>query len=776
MHLSAPNLAPVQRTATLFRLLMVGLATLAAVLSHQPIHAGALWVGAAYVAAIGALWLLAPNLRWWGLIYPIVALDVAVVTSTIVLLPPTPLPLWVLYVFALAGATVAGGPPAAVAAGLSIAGYVGTTILATGTMPTPALWPIAALLVSTFLMISISSRWLVERHRKRAWQEIAASLRTLSTRRGGVEETTTMLVESTRRLLRAERAWLWWCGEDYQLRQGPQAGRSSQPPTPCPIVTPGLAWKLRRGPIPLSALHESLARTCGEVIALRTERGPIALLAAAWIQPPSSLARAREQLRILAPSAAGLLSDARGFAELGERLRREEVLREAAAELASTLDRQAIQRALVGAARSGLTAAVSLVERSTGHVLGGDAQVTEALVRLTADVGSAGTDAGELLPSRQATATPLSVMIDEKLALIAWREEPPLDESDANWLSQLAPIVRRALERCAIHEGLMAEERRLRAGLNSMPAPFALWDADGSLILANSSLQELAELAPTVPIELSPGEMHEQEVILGNPLRTFVAITTRTAEGDHLVTVYREITRERDALRAKDELIAMAGHELRTPLTSIAGYSQLMARQLGVIQQQVGQLNGLIGDFVDAARREDGRLSIERQALDMRDLAKRAAERFRGSRPEHALRLILGDVLPIEGDPGRLGQVLDNLLENAAKYSPPEQEIVLSVGTDGMQVTVSVQDHGVGILPEHLPLLFERFYRVPGAKADSVKGLGLGLAIVRDLVTAHGGRVWAESPGPGRGSTFWISLPVSAAGEGSRRLRVVNSG
>jgi signal transduction histidine kinase len=114
----------------------------------------------------------------------------------------------------------------------------------------------------------------------------------------------------------------------------------------------------------------------------------------------------------------------------------------------------------------------------------------------------------------------------------------------------------------------------------------------------------------------------------------------------------------------------------------------------------------------------------------------------------------------IEADPGRLNQVMDNLLSNAAKYSPPDTVIGVQTKTDGEWVGVSVSDRGVGIRPEHLARLFDRFYRVPVEDGSAPPGLGLGLSIVRDLVEAHGGRVEVASDGPGTGCTFRVVLPV----------------
>jgi signal transduction histidine kinase len=699
-------------------------------------------------------------------------LDFAAVTGLLALTPGVPAPLWLLYVFPVAGAAAAGTLPVALAAGTSIAGYLGLTVLPTGAVPVAVLWPLAVLAAAAYLLGSLAAPWIGERRRARAWQEVAASLRALNDCRDA-EGAAPVVVETARRLARADVAWLWWHDENGSLRLGPRAGRISIDLSPSIALAPALAWKLRRGPVSLSLLAGCPAGVGGEVVVLRHRGATIALLAVAWRTAPEQLREVRERLRVLSPSAAEVLASALADSQSRERLHREEVLRRAATEMASTLHRPEVQEILLRSARTGLRAAVSLVERTTGRVLDGDVQVTEALVRLTVDVEAMSAESRPQDAPHDHHEAPLSVMIEDRLALIAWRGSPPLNETEAGWLSQLAATGRAALERCGAHERLVAAEERLRASLETLAAPVALWDSGGTLILANASFRQLSLMVTAPPPGLPPGELHEQEMVVGDPPRTFVAISTRTGEGEHVVTVYREITREREALRAKDDLIAMAGHELRTPLTSIAGYSQLMARQLGVIQQQVGQLNHLIGDFVDASRRDDTQLSLDLQPVNMTDLARKAAERFLGSHPQHRLRLALAEVPAIEGDPARLGQVLDNLLGNAAKYSPPGQEILLSLGASEGQVTLSVRDHGIGIAPEHLPLLFERFYRAPGV-SESFKGLGLGLAIVRDLVAAHGGRVWAESGGAGQGSTFWVSIPVTTA-EGTRRLKVVGN-
>jgi signal transduction histidine kinase len=219
-----------------------------------------------------------------------------------------------------------------------------------------------------------------------------------------------------------------------------------------------------------------------------------------------------------------------------------------------------------------------------------------------------------------------------------------------------------------------------------------------------------------------------------------------------------EVAREREALRAKDELLAIVGHELRTPLSSIKGYGQLMSRQLATVQEQVQRLDQLIGDVLDTA---GGELTLRREAILLDDLIRSAADRFRAAHPERNLELDLGGSPVIEGDVDRLSQVVDNLLSNADKYSPADRPIAMRTQAHSGRVRISVVDHGVGISREHLPRLFDRFYRVPSADSSGPSGFGLGLSIVRDLVEAHGGQVEVESDGPGTGCTFSVVLPVA---------------
>ena len=227
--------------------------------------------------------------------------------------------------------------------------------------------------------------------------------------------------------------------------------------------------------------------------------------------------------------------------------------------------------------------------------------------------------------------------------------------------------------------------------------------------------------------------------------------------------------------RLKDDFVASVSHELRTPLTSIRGYTELLLEgdagepnddqreYLGIVDRNVDRLLGLVADLLDAAQVRRGRLTLERVDCDPAALARDAVERARPAAAARSIVLELeADPVPhVEGDVSRLGQVLDNLLSNALKFTAPGGHVDVRVRRDGRSVVLEVTDDGAGIPPEELPRLFERFYRTPAASAGAIQGTGLGLAIARAIVEAHGGSVTVDSQ-PGAGSVFGVRLPVGA--------------
>jgi signal transduction histidine kinase len=195
-------------------------------------------------------------------------------------------------------------------------------------------------------------------------------------------------------------------------------------------------------------------------------------------------------------------------------------------------------------------------------------------------------------------------------------------------------------------------------------------------------------------------------------------------------------------------------HELRNPLTAVHGYATLMSRNLNAVQGQLTQLERLMADLLRTEQPEASD-AVADAVAEARDAIARARVRSGADvtldAPSEPVRMAVA--------PSRLAQVLDNLLANAAKYSNAGDVIVVTVARDREAGRVSVTDHGIGIAPEHLERIFDRFYRVPGATAQAA-GQGLGLSITKEIVAAHGGRVWAESEGQGHGSTFTFTLPL----------------
>jgi signal transduction histidine kinase/CheY-like chemotaxis protein len=228
------------------------------------------------------------------------------------------------------------------------------------------------------------------------------------------------------------------------------------------------------------------------------------------------------------------------------------------------------------------------------------------------------------------------------------------------------------------------------------------------------------------------------------------------------------------ANRAKDEFLAMLGHELRNPLAPIALALQLMARrdaqafprEREIIDRQVRHLSRMVDDLLDVSRIVSGKIALSLEQVDLRDVVTRAIEltlpalQARTSMP----RLDLPDApVVVQGDPLRLVQIVCNLLNNAAKFSPAEAPIHLKLQADGTQVALSVADQGVGIPPDLLPHVFERFVQGEQALQRAAGGLGLGLAIAQSLAALHEGRIAAHSDGAGTGSTFTLHLPLFAA-------------
>jgi two-component system OmpR family sensor kinase len=228
---------------------------------------------------------------------------------------------------------------------------------------------------------------------------------------------------------------------------------------------------------------------------------------------------------------------------------------------------------------------------------------------------------------------------------------------------------------------------------------------------------------------------------------------------------FEQRTRSEDRLR---RFVADASHELRTPLTSIRGYAELfrrgaearpedLARSMAAIEAEAARMGVLVDDLLLLARLDQGR-PLEREPVDLGAVAAEAVEAARAIEPGRDVTLDVGGDATIEGDRGRLRQVVDNLLENARVHTPPGTPAHVRVDRDDSHVVLAVADEGPGLSAEARSRVFERFYRDDGARSRETGGAGLGLAIVAAIAEAHGGAVRVVEGAPG--ATFEVRLPA----------------
>jgi PAS domain S-box-containing protein len=230
-----------------------------------------------------------------------------------------------------------------------------------------------------------------------------------------------------------------------------------------------------------------------------------------------------------------------------------------------------------------------------------------------------------------------------------------------------------------------------------------------------------------------------------------------------------------EALRAREQFLSVASHELKTPLTSLMGNLQLMerrtqressiaareARTLGIALAQAQRLNKLITSLLDISRIEQGQLTIQPVDLDICGLTRQVVEEMRPTLEQRLLILTCPDEpLVIRGDSLRLEQVLQNLIQNAAKYSPDDAAITIEVRRHDAQVAVAVFDRGIGIPAAALPRLFQRFFRATNVEEQQISGLGIGLYVIKEIVSLHGGRIEVDST-EGQGSTFTVTFSLA---------------
>jgi two-component system sensor histidine kinase VicK len=253
--------------------------------------------------------------------------------------------------------------------------------------------------------------------------------------------------------------------------------------------------------------------------------------------------------------------------------------------------------------------------------------------------------------------------------------------------------------------------------------------------------------------------------------RVFAAVDGKPAQ---YTGMFIDITEQKQDEQRKNDFIGMVSHELKTPLTSLTAYVQLLQVRAkktedsfttGALERankQVKSMTAMINGFLNVSRLESGKLHIDYQVFDMADLVKEVEEEATLMITSH--QVVFAPVMPtiIKADKNKIGQVINNFISNAVKYSPAGSIINVACITVHNMAQLSVQDRGVGIEPQDINKLFERYYRVEGKQAMSIAGFGIGLYLCDEILQRHDGKIWVESK-VGAGSTFYFSLPLEGA-------------
>ena len=333
-------------------------------------------------------------------------------------------------------------------------------------------------------------------------------------------------------------------------------------------------------------------------------------------------------------------------------------------------------------------------------------------------------------------------------------------------------------------------QRQLETVLNSMQEAVIAVAADGKVQWANRVMARLTSSgvrlgAPVVETVRDPDFLRAiTEAIKTGSVRTTAAtsilpgrcynVTAAPMPGAGAVAVLHDVTEIERVEKTRRDFVANVSHELRTPLTSIQGYAETLLESvplhgaerefLEIIRKNAVRMATLSEDLLRLAQVESGEVAFQFQPVTPAEMLEEAAKNFREIAKAQRVELVVEAATEraVEADTNAIHQVLANLVDNALKYAASGGKIVLGARQAGAAVEFYVRDFGPGIASEHLPRLFERFYRVDKARSRESGGTGLGLAIAKHIVRAHGGTIRAESA-LGHGSTFLFRLPVAAA-------------
>ena len=343
---------------------------------------------------------------------------------------------------------------------------------------------------------------------------------------------------------------------------------------------------------------------------------------------------------------------------------------------------------------------------------------------------------------------------------------------------------RRRLDSVLEHmtDGVMATDRRGRINLINATAARMInqkEDVRGQSVLdilnirERYSLRELLDEHDELMLDFSRG--HEQRILMAY----FSLIQRESGFISGLVIVLHDITEQQQIERERRDFVSNVSHELRTPLTSVKSYvdalrdgaindEELSGTFLGVVQDETERMIKMINDLLELSRMDSGTVRLEPEFVNMTELVNYILNRFDmiiANADEDAKRYtinrqIMEDPVWVEIDPSKLTQVIDNIMNNAIKYSPDGGVVTVKMQEIGQKLVLSISDQGLGIPQKDLPYIFDRFFRVDKARSRKQGGTGLGLAISKELVRRSGGQIWAESE-EGKGSTFYVAFPFT---------------
>lgn len=421
---------------------------------------------------------------------------------------------------------------------------------------------------------------------------------------------------------------------------------------------------------------------------------------------------------------------------------------------------------------------------------------------------------------RQVISLPMRIS-NEMLGIIyVFRSYPGAPTPDETMILQsFADQAAIAVHNAGLYQATIAEKQRLSAILDSSGDGIMILDADQHILRCNKALARMTgwELryvvgrlksdvvrwkSPEPSIKLS--EMMEagwpdilpfekEGIYLDEEARTFyvdgdierldgstisIGITYSPLffeDGSlrNIVCDVRDITHFREAEKMKSTFVSIVSHELKTPVALIKGYAGTLRREdaqwdvdtvrrgLKVIEEEADRLTELIENILIASKLQvDGVLNVEWQEVALDEVIWRATEGFTTQSTNHDFVVDFADDFPhIPGDRQQLRSVVENLISNAMKYSPNGGTITISGNYDDKIVEIAVSDEGIGLTDYDMENIFHRFYRSKSADAESVPGTGLGLYLTREIIRAHGGDIWATSPGRNKGTTFVFTIP-----------------